>query len=156
MKFSLLLCLFVYCSALNAQNYIPVTGENASGTGGSMSYTIGQVVFLTKPGSGGSIAEGVQQPFEISTITSIEEDAISLELSVYPNPFADFVILKIDSFEFANLNYRLYGISGDLIQFRKIEQAQTQIQMENLKPGSYFIKVSRNDSELKTFKIIKK
>jgi len=97
----------------------------------------------------------VQQPFEISVITGFEEASILLELAVYPNPASDYVILKIKSNEFVKLNYRLFSINGRLIQSRKPDGDQTQIQMAGLKPGTYILRISENNIELKTFKIIK-
>ncbi|MGD0341661.1 MAG: hypothetical protein ABSA76_08155, partial [Bacteroidales bacterium] len=59
--------------AIHAQSTITTSGGNASGSGGSASYTIGQVVYSTITGTNGSSAQGVQQPYEISIITGIAE-----------------------------------------------------------------------------------
>ena len=60
-------------SVATAQEGINVTGANASGSGGSASYTVGQMVYQTNTGTNGSVAEGVQQPYEISIVTAIEK-----------------------------------------------------------------------------------
>ena len=61
-------------TSLQAQEAIPATGGEASGSGGSASYTVGQVVYTTNVGTNGnSVAEGVQQPYEISVVTGIPE-----------------------------------------------------------------------------------
>lgn len=60
--------LFVFClgsSSLQAQQTVPATGGIATGSGGTVSYTVGQAVYTTQTGSGGTITQGVQQPFEI-------------------------------------------------------------------------------------------
>ena len=152
---SIVLWFFGNCGAIHAQNNIPVSGGYASGSGGTMSYTIGQVAYLTKSGTMGSIAEGVQQPFEISVVTGFEDTRILLEMAVYPNPASDFIILKIIGNDFVKLNYQLYNITGNLIKSRKPDGDHTQIQMAGLKPGTYFLKISESNNELKTFKIIK-
>ena len=54
---------------LHAQTGIPAAGGNASGTGGSVSFSVGQVFYLMNTGTTGSVLEGVQQPFEISETT---------------------------------------------------------------------------------------
>jgi uncharacterized membrane protein YciS (DUF1049 family) len=41
--------LFVFGTTSQAQNAIPVTGGNAAGTGGTVSYTIGQIVYIIMP-----------------------------------------------------------------------------------------------------------
>jgi len=50
---------------LQAQETIPASGGKASGSGGTASYSFGQVVYTTYTGTNGLVAQGVQQPFEI-------------------------------------------------------------------------------------------
>jgi len=82
-------------AGLYAQETVPATGGDATGSGGSSSYTIGQVVSTTNTGSAGSVAFGVQQNYEISTITGIEITEINLELVAYPNPTNNDLTLNI-------------------------------------------------------------
>jgi hypothetical protein len=145
-----------YFTALKAQSTIPATGGNATGTGGSVSYTIGQVTYQTQSGTNGSVAQGVQQPFEISIVTAIENtEGITLEYKVYPNPTRGIITLKINPYDKENLRYRLYDLSGILIQDKKIESEETIISMENLSSSVYFLRVIKDNIEVKTFKIIK-
>jgi hypothetical protein len=157
-KFSLLLSV-VLCFGmfgLQAQQVVTTSGSNATGAGGTSSYTVGQVVYNTYTGTNGSAAQGVQQPFEISVVTGIEEAlGISLEIMVYPNPTTDFLTLSVDNFEASNLSYYLYDINGRLLETQKLEGKQTSIAMSNLVPATYFLKVSEGSKELRTFKIIK-
>ena len=74
---------------------------------------------------------------------------------VYPNPTTSMVNLKVDDFALDNLAYTLYDMQGRQIESRKINQDETQIQMENLAPATYFLNVLDNNKILKTFKIIK-
>jgi hypothetical protein len=95
----LFLCGF-WTIAVQAQNTIPATGGNATGSGGSVSYSIGQITYNTFSGTNGSVAQGVQQPFEISVVTGIHKAFdIDLIFSAYPNPATDFVTLKIGNFD---------------------------------------------------------
>jgi Secretion system C-terminal sorting domain len=144
-------------SGLTAQEVIPATGGNASGSGGSVSYSVGQIFYTTNTGTNGTATQGVQQAYEISVITALEEAKnISLGLLVYPNPATDFIRLKIENHEVENLKYQLFDINGSLLQNNKIEGQETNISMQNLSPSTYFLKVTANNIELKTFKIIKK
>ena len=80
-----------------AQEAIPAAGANASGSNGSVSYTIGQVVYTTEFGPNGSEAKGVQQPYEISIITSVESNnSQNIECVIYPNPASNFLTLKFE------------------------------------------------------------
>jgi hypothetical protein len=156
-KLSAVLLLGLGIAGLKAQNELPATGGNASGSGGSVSYSVGQVVYTTNTGASGSVAHGVQQPFEISVVTGIEEaKGISLVVSVYPNPTADYLQLKVESEKLKDLNYQLFDMSGKLLQNEKITGTQTCIVMRTLVPSTYFVKVIQYNKEVKTFKIIKK
>ena len=53
---------------VQAQQTIPAAGHDISGSGGSVSYTIGQLVYTTNIGANNSLAQGVQQVYEISTL----------------------------------------------------------------------------------------
>jgi hypothetical protein len=156
LKLSAVLLLVIGLTGLQAQNAIPASGGNASGSGGTVSYTVGQIVYTTNGNANGSAAQGVQQPYEISVITGIEEALdISLEIVVYPNPTKDFVKLKIENYEVQNLRYQLYDINGSLIKDNKVEGQETNIIMQNLLPSIYFLKVTDNKKVVKIFKIIK-
>jgi hypothetical protein len=157
LKISLILLFVIGLTRLQAQSTIPASGGNASGDGGTVSYTIGQIVYTTNTGSNGTSAQGVQQPYEISILTVVEEaKGISLELSVYPNPATDFIKLKIKNYEVLNLRYQLYDINGSLLQDNKVEGNETSIVMQPLLPSTYILKITQGNKEVKTFKIIKK
>ena len=57
---------------LHAQESPTAAGGEATGTGGTSSYSVGQVVYTTATGTNGSLAQGVQQPYEISVTNSIK------------------------------------------------------------------------------------
>jgi hypothetical protein len=140
-----------------AQSAIPATGGTATGTGGSVTYTVGQIVFSQITGPDGFIIQGVQQPYEISVITAVENtEDITLECSVYPNPTSGMIRLVIKSFEDDNMIFRLFDINGVLLQDKKIEGRETVISMDNLPSSVYFLKIIKNRKEVKVFKIIKK
>lgn len=142
-------------TGLHAQQAITTTGGEASGSGGTVSYTLGQVVYNTHNGTNGSVAEGVQQPYEISAITGIEETGIGLEMSAYPNPVTEFIKLKVESEKFEKLKYQLYDINGKLLDSEIITGSETTINMGSFIPSTYFLRVVNNNQVVKLFKIIK-
>lgn len=152
--------LVFFCLAftkLHAQSTIAVSAGNLSGSGGTVAFSIGQTVYSTYKESNGSVSEGVQQPYEISLITGIEEAKdISLEFLIYPNPATDFLTLKINNYEMVDLIYLLYDINGTILKNSKIESNEITISMQNLKASIYFLKVIHGSKDIKTFKIIKK
>ena len=156
LKLSAVLLLGLGLTGLQAQESVNATGGDASGSGGSVSYSVGQVAYQTHTRTSGSVAQGVQQPFEISVVTGIEEaKGINLSVSAYPNPTTDYLTLSISGFEISNLTYQLYDISGKLLQSEKITGNQTNIVMSNLVPANYFVKVIAGNQLIKEFKIIK-
>lgn len=156
LKLSAVLLLGLGLTGLQAQTSVNATDGDVSGSGGSVSYSVGQVVYTTHTGTSGSVAEGVQQPYEISVVTGLEEaQSINLSVTAYPNPTTDYLTLRIDEFEISNLSFQLYDMNGKLLQNEKISGNQTSIVMSNLVPSSYFVKVIQGNKEVKTFKIIK-
>jgi hypothetical protein len=156
LKLIAVLLLGFLLTGIQAQEASIVTGGNASGSGGSVSYSVGQVVYNTNTGLNGSVAQGVQQPYEISDITGIEETkGITLQCTVYPNPTIDFLTLKVENYTTIGLTYQLYDVNGKLIESQKIAGNEASIVMSNLLPSTYFLKVTENNKEVKTFKIIK-
>jgi hypothetical protein len=138
-----------------AQQATTATGGDASGSGGTIAYSVGQIVYTTNTGTTGSVAQGVQQPYEISIVLGLDNHSINLELTAYPNPTANFLTLNLGKAELSTLNFQLYDISGKLIESRKIIRNNETIAMENLPTATYFLKVTNNNNEVKTFKIIK-
>lgn len=139
-----------------AQQVVPATGGEATGSGGTVSYTVGQLVYKTNSGTNGSVAEGVQQPYEISEIIGIEEaKSINLDWIVYPNPTTDVLKLNIGNYENNNLLFQLYDLKGKIIDRKKIISEETIINVSALPTAIYFLKIIDNEQEVKTFKIIK-
>jgi hypothetical protein len=142
---------------LQAQQSTVASGGNASGVGGTVSYTVGQLVYTTTTQLGGSIAEGVQQPFEIETVLGPEEvKGITLQCTVYPNPTSEGVTLQIENYDIKNLSYTIFDLNARIIANKNISSKQTYISMENLASATYYIKIMKLNKELKVFKIIKK
>ena len=158
MKKTKLIIMFSLISAITgvkAQQGFTAAGGGASGSGGNAAYSVGQIVYTTNTGAGGSVAQGVQQPYEISIVLGLEDHQISLNMKVYPNPTSDFLILNVGNFELSTLNFELFDVSGKLLESKKITSSTETISMENLPSSTYFLKVTSKNEEVKTFKIIK-
>ncbi len=153
---SLSLMAILSMTLLTAQETIPSSGGDATGSGGSVSFTIGQTFFSVYSHDSGTVTEGVQQPYEIFIVTSIDEIAgIELEMSAYPNPVNDMLNLKVEESFSEGLSWQLYNLSGALLDSGKITSSITGISMQNKVSSVYFLRVIKNNTEIKTFKIIK-
>ncbi|MFD2551901.1 T9SS type A sorting domain-containing protein [Bizionia sediminis] len=147
--FSVFATHFIY-----SQQAIPTSGGDATGSGGTSSYTVGQMVYTTNTGSG-TVSQGVQQSFEIQTLSNPELTTVNLSAGVYPNPTSDYVVLNISDTTLNAVSYQLVDINGKVIANGSITNRATQINMQQLDMGMYILRVNQNNQELKTFKIIK-
>ncbi len=139
---------------LYAQESSVSTGGVATGTGGTSSYSAGQIFFTNNTGTAGSVAQGVQQAYEISIVLGENELTINLGLNVYPNPTTNFLTLKVKNT--TNISYQLFDIQGRIIGSKKVIDNTTTVEMENLPTAIYFLRVFENNQVVKIFKIIKK
>ncbi len=132
-------------------------GGDASGTGGSSSFSVGQTAYSTNTGtSGNSSAEGVQQPYEISVITAIENtDDIVVSFSVYPNPTSNNLVLNTGEYNLENLNFGLYDIQGKLLRKNEIVNSETQIEMQEYPAAVYLLSVFDDKKLVKQFRVVK-
>ena len=112
-------------------------------------------MYQKKNGTSGSIAEGLQQPYEISVLTGIQESEIVLHISAFPNPVSKYLILTVPLDFEGQYQFSIFNMNGKLISQQDISASETEIEMNGLKPAPYFIKVSSGKREIKTFKIIK-
>lgn len=147
-----------YLQAQQIHASVNTSGGNASGTGGSVSYSVGQVFNTTAFGSNGSVSEGVQQPFEISVLSGVDITGIDLYYAVYPNPTSGKLTLKLDASTTTNIqsmSYQLYDVNGKMLRNDRLKEFETSIDMSDFVSATYFLKVTNINKEVKLFKIIK-
>lgn len=137
-----------------AQEAVASGGGDAWGNNGSVAYSVGQLAYTSNIGANSSVAFGVQQPYEILIKTGAEELGINLNLSVFPNPTTDFLILKVDK-SFDKMDYQLYNMGGKLLLSKKLEGSVTHIPLAEFDRAMYLLNVKQNNRVLKAFKIIK-
>ncbi|MBI2280407.1 MAG: T9SS type A sorting domain-containing protein [Bacteroidetes bacterium] len=155
LKASSVVILLLGIGSLHAQDATSESGGNATGVGGTYSYMVGQLVYTTNTGINGSVAQGVLQPYEISTVLGVDMDEINLELIVYPNPTTNYLTLKIDDSKYSTINFQLIDMQGKLLRKGKMITNSTTIKIEDLPQSTYFLNVTDNNKIVKTFKIIK-
>lgn len=138
-----------------AQQAVSTAGGNASGNGGSASYTVGQVAYTEAQSSEGSISQGVQQAYVITTQSGSNIEEIQLSCATYPNPVVDQLTLKIENINFSNISYQLIDVNGKVLDLNPVTKSESIIEMTAFVKGIYILKVLEEQKELKTFKIIK-
>jgi hypothetical protein len=154
-KIILIAIVLLGTQSIYSQETIPTSGGDATGSGGSSSYSVGQLVYTTNTG-GGTVSQGVQQSVELFTLSNPDLTTVNLTTITYPNPTSDYIVLAISDANITNLSYVLYDIQGSEVTKGITAQSNTQIDMQSLATGTYVLKVNQKNQELKTFKIIKK
>jgi hypothetical protein len=149
-------CMLCAVFTIQAQETIPTSGGEATGSGGTVSYSVGQLLSNMNIGSNGTVTQGVQQTIEFTVLSNPELIALTLSAVTYPNPTTDYIVLSLTDATLTDLSYTMFDLQGRLVTKAKVEQEATQIAMKNLAIGVYILKVNQNNQELKTFKIIKK
>ncbi|MGC4040564.1 MAG: T9SS type A sorting domain-containing protein [Flavobacterium sp.] len=156
MKKTLLTLFLLWICHSNAQQSVNASGATASGSGGSASYTIGQIDYTAITAGSGSMNQGVQQPFEIYALGTDDFPSITIQAAVYPNPTVGNISLSIKDYAIDNLYIQLYDVLGKVIAKQQVTNNETLISMGNLSSGTYLLQVTEKERILKTFKIIKK
>ena len=82
--------------------------------------------------------------------------AVSLQISVYPNPTADKVFLKLDMDNIENCKYYLYDLQGREIQNRNITSKLTELSLAPFESGVYILRIIKEKTLVQEFKIIKR
>ena len=155
-KIIVLLLLGLGLKTANAQIAVIATGGDALSREGTVAYTIGQIIYTTNTGANGSVAQGVQQAFEISIVEGLlEVKGMNIKVSAYPNPTTDFLNLKVEKYDNANLSYQLFDMDGKLLETNKLKGDQTIIGMSHLASATYFVRIIQDNQKIKVFKIIK-
>ncbi len=154
LRISLLFLFGIGLATSQGQESINTSGGKAVGNGGSVSYSIGQTLYATYTGEDGSLAQGVQQAFEISVL-GIEEIELSHSLTIYPNPTADYITLEVKELAYETLSFQIFDIQGKLLKHQNITENKTNINMSSFPVATYFVKITEASNEVKTFKIIK-
>jgi hypothetical protein len=148
---------FLFSFSMKAQTshqVLSASGGDATGSGGSVAYSIGQIVYTTSTGTTGTVAQGVEQAYEIYSV-GIIETALNISLSIFPNPTSDFLTLKVEDYNNEALSYNLIDEQGKLILSEQITNQETQVSMSVLARGSYFINIVQANKKIQSFKIIK-
>ena len=140
-------------ATVNAQESVNSSGGNAAGSGGSVSYSIGQVVFTSHNGSGGSIAQGVQHAYDVLPVGVQKEN--ELTFSFFPNPSSDQLTLEVQNPSAEQMEFRLYDLHGKLLNKVGVISGRNAIDMRTYPVAQYVGELWGKNNLVKSFQIIK-
>lgn len=153
-KTVLMLVVLLSSNAILAQVSINGGGGDVVGDQGSIAYSIGQLFYSEHE----QLQEGVQQPYAIEDVSSLEEAEKLISLGLFPNPTKDEVTIEllnpIEGDE--SIGYRLMDLNGQIKRNGRLTQERTMLSISHLPSAVYLLHVYTQDgSRTQTFKIIK-
>jgi hypothetical protein len=152
---AILMAGLLWASFAQAQESANSAGGDATGSGGTVAYSVGQVVYTSNTGSSGTVVQGVQHAYEIFTV-GIKETDLNISLTAFPNPSTENLTLQISDYKNEKLTYQLFDMQGKQLNSGQVTAQQTQINMNGLPSATYFINVvNQENKKFKSFKIIK-
>jgi hypothetical protein len=162
-KFLIVVCFVCFTIiSVQAQENIVASGNSANDAGGSISYSVGQLVYTAIESVDGQVSQGVIQPYEISQVTKINQiENIGITCNVFPNPTADLLVVEMLSNTNITNQYSiaLYNAKGELLQIIQNVTNQTYVSMENYFQGIYFINLIQTGSDtnesIATYRVVK-
>jgi hypothetical protein len=143
----LVLSLFLTHVSAHAQQAAVAAGGMCTGTG-SVSYSVGQVVYTPNSTNAITVTQGVQQTYGIPVIAGMDE-TIAGQVTVYPNPSAEWLTLELTS-GYEQASFRLSDENGKIVLAEKTDGPTTIIPVGQLPAGTYFLEILGQ-----TFQIIK-
>ena len=145
-------------TATFAQSAIVPVGGDAQSNNGSVSYTVGQSAIQTNGSESVSVAEGVQQPYEIMIVGTDDFPQIVLNAKIYPNPTENIAQLELNGFEIPVDGFRatLFDGNGKMLQSIVVTDDVTPFEIGHYATGTYYLELRDGKRVLKTFKVIRK
>ena len=81
--------------------------------------------------------------FNINKVLAVNESAINKGFAIYPNPAKGEVNISLDKVN-KGATYQIVDLSGKLISNGSLENEKTQVNISNLKTGTYRVVISNN------------
>lgn len=132
--------------------YYNVTGNNAATNPPNNTYgTWVENVALTNGECGGNLtATNSVMTGDVHSSNLATSDATKAKVQLFPNPVTDFI--TVSGVESAQ-TLHIFNVSGQLVRNEKFSQ---KINVSDLKPGVYVLRIISNQAKLSELKFIKK
>ncbi len=147
-------CMLCVIVSHTQSNVLPAGGD-AFSTSGSVSYSIGQVDYVSAGSADGTLTQGVQQPYELFAVGVLNYSYAWLSAVCFPNPTRFSVVLALSEMPEPGTRIELFDEAGRLVMSEAITSVRTHIPMEPLSAGTYFLLLHKNLGLQQTFRVIK-
>ncbi|MCF6295826.1 MAG: T9SS type A sorting domain-containing protein [Flavobacteriaceae bacterium] len=115
--------------------------------------TDGIVTFNWATLEGGGVAtESYSADVTFGTLSINDDFNVNSNVKVYPNPFNNIVNIDTES----NSKIEIYNLLGKRILTQSINRGNSQLDMSKYANGVYIVKITNENNQIKTLKIIKK
>lgn len=144
----------VSANRADAQDALLAGGASGTASTGSVSYSVGQLNYISTGAAGGSVQQGVQQPWTMLP-SPVWEPLSDLNLTVFPNPAGNQLYLIGASVPVRGY-LELYSMQGSLLRREEImPNYAAGLSLQGLSSGSYFLKIYNNETLIHTATLIK-
>jgi hypothetical protein len=127
---------------------------SSTSSGTTLSSTLGEITGTTESSHSTFITQGFQQPDALIITSIFKPKYNNLFISVFPNPTSQYVTIKKDCTQ--SLYVELTDVLGQVIYSYMFEQRSTEINLQTLSLGTYFLSIkTTNNQFIQSFKIQK-
>lgn len=150
-----MLLLLAGPQSLRAQAGVGAAGAHVATDEYNYSYSVGQIFNIAIKQSDYYVSQGIQHPILMVLSDLPPEVEESVQIKVYPNPVARELHIKLDHKEISRCFIQLTNMNGQVLMERNIEQENDVLSMEVYDAGQYLLRLVPDNSDPRTFKIIK-
>ena len=91
----------------------------------------------------------------LGTVSSDDESVSSADISLFPNPVQDYLLITLSEYVPAQGQVMIYDVTGRPVITQRIYYGQNSVDMSALQAGVYVLKVMDEDIEIKEGKVVK-
>lgn len=153
--FLAVLIIFFFTQSYS-QEVISTGGGSGSVSGARVSWTVGEPVTETVQGAGVTLTQGFNQG-DFLIVTTIQQwEGENQILKIFPNPADNIINVVSDISGTEKMNYAILDLKGRKLKEGVITLPESQLIVNDLKSGVYFLKLYTTLKEQGIYRIIKK
>lgn len=154
--FLAVLIIFFFFTQSYSQEVISTAGGSGSVSGARVSWTVGEPVTETAQGAGITLTQGFNQG-DFLIVTTIQQwEGENQILKIFPNPADNIIYVVSDISGTEKMNYAILDLKGRKLKEGVITLPESQLIVNDLKSGVYFLKLYTTLKEQGIYRIIKK
>ncbi len=137
-----LIVTIMFCTILygaKAQMILATAGDSFTNSEGVITWTIGEIITETFTNGSIVLTQGMQQkPHNVTETYVFSQPGVKVVIS--PNP-AKYMI-TVNSNSNSTLHTSIYDMNSRIVISKKLKNNRENIDISNLKPGLYLVKIS--------------